>query len=138
MSDPGALLTATGRVALTGAPAGYDALLTARIAAGTGRDILHVARDDAAMARMAEALEFFAPGRAVLTLPAWDCLPYDRVSPHPDIVARRVATLAALAADAAAEPRILLTTVNALLQRVPPPAVFAGRDGVSPPATGSI
>ena len=23
-------------------------------------------------------------------LPAWDCLPYDRVSPHRDIVARRI------------------------------------------------
>jgi len=126
VSDPGALLTAPGRVALTGAPAGYDALLAARIAAETGRDILHVARDDAAMARMAEALAFFAPGRAVLTLPAWDCLPYDRVSPHADIVARRVAALAALADPAAAGPRVLLTTVNALLQRVPPPAVFAG------------
>ncbi len=50
---------------------------------------------------MRQALAFFAPATAVLTLPAWDCLPYDRVSPNPDISARRMATLAALAAGRA-------------------------------------
>jgi transcription-repair coupling factor (superfamily II helicase) len=35
------------------------------------------------MARMAEALGFFMPEAEVLRLPAWDVLPYDRVSPNP-------------------------------------------------------
>ena len=52
-----------------------------------------------AMARLAEALAFFAPERRVLRFPAWDCLPYDRVSPNPAIVSERIATLARLAAS---------------------------------------
>jgi transcription-repair coupling factor (superfamily II helicase) len=60
----------------------------------------------------------------VLSFPAWDCLPYDRVSPKPDIESRRLATLAALARDGRA-PAVIVTTVNALLQRVPPRAAIA-------------
>ena len=87
--------------------------------------VLHVARDDARMARLAEALAFFAPEFEVLRFPAWDCLPYDRVSPNPEIVSERIATLARLL-EPAERPRIVLTTVNALVQRVPPRAVFRG------------
>ena len=41
------------------------------------------------MAALARALSFFSPGIEVLQFPAWDCLPYDRVSPHGAIVAQR-------------------------------------------------
>ena len=77
------------------------------------------------MARLAEALAFFAPEVEVLRFPAWDCLPYDRVSPNPAIVSERIATLARLL-EPPTRPRIVLTTVNALVQRVPPRAVFRG------------
>ncbi len=108
-----------------GAPEGYDALLLARRRAEHQGPILHVARDDARMARLAEALAFFAPTIELLRFPAWDCLPYDRVSPNPQIVSERIATLARLL-DPAPQPRIVLTTVNALVQRVPPRSVFKG------------
>ena len=52
-----------------------------------------------------------------MRFPAWDCLPYDRVSPVADIVARRLATLARLI-QPITKPLVLLTTVNAVLQRV--------------------
>ncbi len=109
-----------------GAPEGWDALLLARRAGEhkTGA-LLHVARDDARMARMAEMLAFFAPGIEVLRFPAWDCLPYDRVSPNPEIVAERIATLARLL-EPASGPRVVLSTINALVQRVPPREVFQG------------
>jgi transcription-repair coupling factor (superfamily II helicase) len=108
-----------------GAPEGFDALLLARRRAEVAGPVLHVCRDDARMARMAEALGFFAPGVAVLRFPAWDCLPYDRVSPNPEIVAERVATLTRLA-EPSASPRVVLTTVNALVQKVPPRSAFGG------------
>ena len=108
-----------------GAPEGFDALLLARQRAESGRPILHACRDDARMMRMVEALGFFAPDVEVLRFPAWDCLPYDRVSPNPEILAERVATLARLL-EPGDKPRILLTTVNALVQKVPPRAVFEG------------
>ena len=108
-----------------GAPEGYDALLLARRRAEHGGALLHACRDDARMARLAEALAFFAPHMEVLRFPAWDCLPYDRVSPNPEIVSERIATLARLL-EPARQPRLVLTTVNALVQRVPPRHVFDG------------
>ena len=40
---------------------------------------------------------FFIPSIEALTFPAWDCLPYDRVSPNGEIVSRRIDTLTRLA-----------------------------------------
>ena len=94
---------------------------------GGPADAVFVARDDVRAARAAEILAFFAPDVEALLFPAWDCLPYDRVSPHADIVGRRVDSLTRLLDEAPARPRrVVLTTVSALLQRVPPRAVFAG------------
>ena len=66
----------------------------ARRAAEHPGPLVHVARDDARMARLAEALAFFLPDAEILRFPAWDCLPYDRVSPNPELVSERIATLA--------------------------------------------
>jgi transcription-repair coupling factor (superfamily II helicase) len=109
-----------------GAPEGYDALLLIRRAEEHKGALLHVARDDGRMARLADMLAFFLPGLEVLRFPAWDCLPYDRVSPNAATVSERIATLARLL-EPAPGPRLVLTTVNALVQRVPPRAVFAGK-----------
>ncbi|HVC53622.1 MAG TPA: transcription-repair coupling factor [Stellaceae bacterium] len=79
------------------------------------------------MARFADALGFFHPGLGVLTFPAWDCLPYDRVSPNGEITSRRIDTLTRLAGGAEARPLIVLTTVNGLVQFVPPRRLFADR-----------
>ena len=88
-----------GRWTLAGLPEGADALALAELARTTGgQDILHVARDGQRLERLQDGLRFFAPEREVLVFPAWDCLPYDRLSPHPDIVAERLETLARLAA----------------------------------------
>ena len=65
-------------------------------AASIAGPILHVTRDDARMARLAEALAFVLPEAEILRFPAWDCLPYDRVSPNPALVSERVATLTRL------------------------------------------
>ena len=122
------------RLTLAGAPEGYDAWLLARARAEYTGPILHVCRDDARMARMAEALGFFAPEVEVLQFPAWDCLPYDRVGPNPELTARRIDTLTRLLVPPGG-PRIVLTTVNALVQRVPVPEAFAG--AVLPLARGT-
>ena len=80
-----------------------------------------VCRDGPRMAALARGLSFFAPDMDVLEFPAWDCLPYDRVSPHPGVMAQRMTTLSRLAhVEGRDKPSILLTTVNAILQRVPP------------------
>lgn len=121
-----------GRLLIGGAPEGHDARILAELAQKAGGyGLLHVALDDTRCALLAEALAFFAPKLEVLTFPAWDCLPYDRVSPNGGIVARRIDTLTRLIArrDAASNrdglaPLIVLTTVNAVVQKVPPRSAF--------------
>ena len=109
---------APGRLVVGGCPEGLDARWLARTVARANGSALFVARDDARLEAMRAALGFFAPGLPTLRLPAWDCLPYDRVSPNPDIAAARMATLAALAAGFD-RPAAVLTTLNAATQRLP-------------------
>jgi len=126
-----ALHETKGRITLAGMPEGHDAqVLTAMARARKGLPLLHVARDDVRLSTLADAARFMAPDLRVLDLPAWDCVPYDRVSPHSDILARRVETLAALAAlplnGPGPAPLLIITTVNAISQRVPPRESLAG------------
>lgn len=103
----------------TGVPAGCDALLLAEMAAAAIEPVVHVSSDDVSMRRVADALGFFAPNVRVLTFPAWDCLPYDRVPPRAELVAERLATLGALAEPNEGTKTVVVTTVAAALQRVP-------------------
>ncbi|MCY4589512.1 MAG: transcription-repair coupling factor [Alphaproteobacteria bacterium] len=106
-------------------PEGWDARVLARLA-GDHTRVLHVCRDDARLDSLARALAYFAPDLEVLRIPAWDCLPYDRSSPDGFVVSQRVDSLARLAAWPVARPLVVLTTANAVLQRVPPGSFFAG------------
>jgi transcription-repair coupling factor (superfamily II helicase) len=106
-------------ITVGGAPEGFDAQLILNEVGKTGGAVLHVARDDKRLAALRAALAFFAPEMPVLVFPGWDCLPYDRVSPNADISAARMATLAALVHRMPAR-FVLLSTLNAVTQRVPP------------------
>jgi len=122
------LAEAPRAVTVFGAPEGHDAATVGDLLADSGAETwLHVCRDDGRMSRFAAALAFFHPGLNVLTFPAWDCLPYDRVSPNGDITSRRIDTLTRLAGGRETTPLVVLTTVNALVQRVPPRQLFDGR-----------
>lgn len=131
------LIRQNGALTLSGCPEGYDALIAADIARGVGLS-LFVARDFSRMNAMSEALKFFAPDLEVLIFPAWDCLPYDRMSPTPGIVAQRMYALSRLAAlrekgASSSSPLLLLTTAAASLQRVPPRQVIdEGRLNLKP------
>ena len=117
------LLKEQANITLAGVPDGAEAYALARILAESetnGLALVFVARDATRMQMITEALPFFDPSIEVVQLPAWDCLPYDRVSPNSAISARRLLALGALA-NGLPETRktILLTTVNAAVQRVP-------------------
>src|SRR5207245_5294047 len=87
-----------------------------------------VCRDGPRMQQLARALEFFAPDLPVMQFPAWDCQPYDRVSPHGGILAQRLTTLAKLSRLRGSDkPLIVLTTVNAVVQRVPAREIVAAQ-----------
>ncbi|HLL27693.1 MAG TPA: transcription-repair coupling factor [Xanthobacteraceae bacterium] len=115
---PGKVLT------IASVPDGFSGLVAADLAKSVAaraktesKRLLVVCRDAERMAAFERALSFFAPDLSVLTFPAWDCLPYDRVSPNAAVAARRMATLANLARSPDGSG-LVLTTINALLQRV--------------------
>lgn len=107
------------------APDGADAMAVADAARLRGGLIVYVARDAARAADMVGGLQFFAPDIPRIEFPAWDCLPYDRVSPSAAITAQRMAALSLLASERADGPLILITTVNAASQRTPPRSLVA-------------
>ncbi|GLK55651.1 transcription-repair coupling factor (superfamily II helicase) [Methylopila capsulata] len=128
---PDALLT-LAPATVTNVPDGFDALILAdlaRAARGSRHDapgVVHVARDGARLAALERALAFMAPDVELLVFPAWDCQPYDRVSPNAAVVAQRTTTLARLARTRGGDaPRLVLTTVNAALQRIATPESVA-------------
>src|SRR5215468_4160465 len=109
-----------GLAIVDGVPDGYEAFALAAAARELAPDgpVVFVARDGQRLPAIVEALAFAAPGLPVLEFPAWDCLPYDRVSPGADAVAKRVEAIAAMAALAKVPHRaVVLTTANALVQR---------------------
>src|SRR3954462_11869649 len=75
-----------------------------------------------------------------MQFPAWDCQPYDRVSPHGVILAQRLTTLARLARlQGSDKPLIVLPTVNAITQRVPARETIATQAlSVSPRRVGPL
>lgn len=124
MADIDTLRKADQRGTLSGVPDGFDALILADLARQAaarpnGLPILHICREEERLAALAGQIRFFAGDIDIVTLPAWDCLPYDRVSPNTHVLARRMAALTCLAAPKKNGPRIVITTVSAALQRLP-------------------
>ncbi len=107
---------------LAGVPTGFLPWLAADFAraahgTGSGGRAVAVVPDEAAMRALAETVPLFAPEVEVLTLPGWDCLPYDRASPALRVMAERLATLSALQAKRE-KPQLLVATVSAATQRM--------------------
>ena len=118
-----------GAVTLCRAPEGYDAFVVAELTKALAKEgetravtLVFVARDSVRAQTFIDALSFAAPEIEALYLPSWDCQPYDRVSPNAAISAERMTALARLARSRGAleRPRILVGSVSALTQRVPP------------------
>src|SRR6476660_9193782 len=124
---PAAALTPGRPLTLAGVADGAEGLVVSDLARAVAAranapatSVVVVCRDGPRMAALARALGFFAPDLVVEQFPAWDCLPYDRVSPHAGFVAQRMTALSRLVrVKGRGRPSLLLTTVNAMLQRVP-------------------
>jgi transcription-repair coupling factor (superfamily II helicase) len=124
MSEPlQRVLRADHPLTLAGVPTGFLPLLAAdlaRAAYTNGARAVAIVADEAAMRALADTVPLFAPEVEVLTLPGWDCLPYDRASPALRIMAERLATLSALQANSD-KPQLLVATASAATQRLPTP-----------------
>jgi len=110
----------------SGLPEGADALAFTKAVRRDKKPALFIARDDARAAAFLSACRFFASDIPVLSLPAWDCLPYDRVSPSRTLAARRAGALYFLTTIEKTKPYIIVTTISAAMQNVPPRSVISG------------
>ena len=86
---PAELLVPGRPLTLAGVADGAEGLVVSDLARAVAAranapatSLVVVCRDGPRMAALARALGFFAPDLVVEQFPAWDCLPYDRVSPH--------------------------------------------------------
>jgi transcription-repair coupling factor (superfamily II helicase) len=133
--SPAELMKSGKPLTLSGVADGAEGMVVADLARAiaAGREppavsLLVICRDGPRMAALARGLSFFAPEIERLEFPAWDCLPYDRVSPHAGVLAQRMTTLSRLAnVEARDKPAVVLTTINAILQRVPPRTLVMGQ-----------
>ncbi|MEM9574263.1 MAG: hypothetical protein AAF870_03425 [Pseudomonadota bacterium] len=109
-----------GHVVVANAADGTEGIFAARYAAEHNVPIYYIARDGAHMVDLAQVIRFEAPDIDIVQFPAWDCLPYDRVSPSAESSAQRMAALVKMGA-LRAKPRaaVILTSPNAIIQRIP-------------------
>ncbi len=103
---------------LAGVARGSESYVLAQILEIQKRDIIYIASSDREMETVRAGLAFFVHDAEIITLPAWDCLPYDRASPNAASLSARITALSKMS-ELAKNPRIILTTVNAVLQRLP-------------------
>ena len=120
MPDLSKILAAKTPLTLAALARGAQPLVLADLARAAKTRAVFIAPDEAAMQAIADSAAFFAPELEVIAFPAWDCLPYDRASPALSISARRLAALHRLQAKTD-KPQLLVTTINAVLQRVATP-----------------
>jgi transcription-repair coupling factor (superfamily II helicase) len=134
-----------GSLTLSSVADGFDAFCAGDLTRALAKDaesravaVIHVARDGRRARAFGESLAFAAPDIELLDFPAWDCQPYDRVSPDAAISARRIVVLSRLARSRSAldRPRILSTTVNAMVQRVAPLSKIAADTFSAAPGNG--
>ena len=128
MNDLDRIARARGGLTVCGAPEGFDALVFCDAARLRGGVSLFICSDDARASEFASACAFFAPDIARLRLPAWDCQPYDRISPSPRTAARRAGALHRLAERAPddASALIVIATINGVIQKCAPREVMTG------------
>ena len=99
--------------ALSGAA---DALALAQYAQTTQQPILVLTASALDAQRLRDEIPCFSPGLSVHLLPDWETLPYDKFSPHQDLVSERLATLNQISHNAF---NIAIVPVTTALYRLP-------------------
>ncbi len=109
-----------GDIPVYGAPDGHCAGILLQTARRTTHPVVFITTDDRRAATTRDALTFFDRSARVDMFPAWDCPPYSPMSPNPEILSNRLSVLTDLATGTKPAPQIIISTVNAVMQRVPP------------------
>ncbi len=91
----------------------------------SNKDVLCILSDGVSLKQVHDTLRFIAPDIDILAFPAWDTVPYDRVSPNATVLSKRIETLAKLALESRPKKRrLVLTSIGAAIQKLPPKKVF--------------
>ena len=107
---------------LGGAVEGFDALFFSEaLARGALENVLWIVRSNLRRDFLMRAVKFFSPSLNVVEIPAWDCLPYDRLSPDSQTAA---STASALANLSGRTPSLIILPVQMALRKVPAPSVM--------------
>ena len=97
-------------------------VLSQNLPQGTPKIVLTA--DSETALRLQTAWQFFRPQDNALFLPDWETLPYERFSPHQDLVSERLSVLWQLKNGAA---DVLFAPVSTAMQRLAPPSFLMGR-----------
>lgn len=96
------------------------ALLERRVSSGHPAVLLAIAPTGRRAEALAAALGAVMPGADVLDFPAWETLPHERLSPSPETVGRRLATLRRLATWDGARPLVVTSSIRSAIQPLAP------------------
>jgi len=102
-------------------------LLSRRAGSGRPAALLAVTPTGRRAETLAAALTSFLPDAEVLTFPAWETLPHERLSPSPDTVGRRLDVLRRMSVWDGERPLVVVASVRAALQ-----PIAAGLGAVAP------
>lgn len=91
-------------------------LLERRAQSGAPAVLLVVAPTGRRAEALVTALESYVPNADVLSFPAWETLPHERLSPSPDTVGQRLAVLGRMTSWSGERPLIVVASVRAALQ----------------------
>ena len=97
-------------------------VLSQQLPQGTPKIVLTA--DSETALRLQTAWQFFRPQDNALFLPDWETLPYERFSPHQDLVSERLSVLWQLKNGAA---DVLFAPVSTAMQRLAPSSFLMGR-----------
>jgi transcription-repair coupling factor (superfamily II helicase) len=86
-------------------------------------DILLICSSEEDAVLYAKQAHFFDAKLPIFYFPAWDSLPFDRISPSPSVMADRARILSQLASDKR-EKKLVIMSSNNLLQKLPPKEEF--------------
>ena len=91
--------------------------LLGALAEFSSRRIVVVTATTADAERLAHDLRAYVDESNVTVFPAWETLPFERVSPSSEVMGRRLAVLGDWLSDAAG-PQVVVAPIKALLQRL--------------------
>ena len=130
LRDEPALVAVAGRAdAVLAVPEAARALTVAAIARRSERRPLVVAVPTTGDAeRLVRDLEAYLGADAVELFPAWETLPFERVSPSVEAMGRRLRTMWRLRTGGDVAPAVVVAPVRALVQRLGEGLVFDGID----------